>query len=142
MSGAYVVVGSVLALALGVAAVLNLIHHKTAIVTADRLGLSRSLTRPFGVLLAAGAAGLVIGFVVPWVGLAAAVGVLLYFLVAIGVHVRARAFAPATGFPGAVAFALLAVVVLLVRLQAGVAVQSAGDYGPAVRAFLGLAGPG
>ncbi|GAA4053664.1 DoxX family protein [Nonomuraea soli] len=120
MSGAYVVVGTVLALALGLAAVLNLVHHRTAIITADRLGLPRSLIRPFGVLLAAGAAGVVIGFVVPWVGLAAAIGVVLYFLVAVAVHVRARAFLPATGFPGAVAFALLAVVVLLVRLQAGV----------------------
>jgi hypothetical protein len=45
---------------------------------------------PLGLILGAGALGLVAGFAVPALGTAAACGLVLYFLCAAGVHVRAR----------------------------------------------------
>ena len=55
----------------------------------------------------AGAAGLVLGFVTtPWLGLAAATGLVGYFVAAVAVHVRTRVFHN-IGFP--VAYLLLAV---------------------------------
>jgi hypothetical protein len=41
---------------------------------------------PFGTLLAAGALGLLVGFAVPVIGTAAAIGLVLYFLGAVGAH--------------------------------------------------------
>ena len=41
-------------------------------------------------LLAAGSIGLVVGFAVPALGVAAACGLVLYFLCAAGAHIRAR----------------------------------------------------
>jgi hypothetical protein len=45
---------------------------------------------PQGTLLAAGAVGLLIGFAVPLVGQLAAGGLMLYFLGALGAHLRVR----------------------------------------------------
>jgi hypothetical protein len=47
-------------------------------------------TLPLGILLAAGAVGLVVGFVVPVLGTLAAAGLVLYFVGAFGAHLRAR----------------------------------------------------
>ena len=49
------------------------------------------LTR-LAILKAAGAVGLLVGFAVPPVGVAASVGVILFFIGAISTHVRARWF--------------------------------------------------
>jgi hypothetical protein len=48
----------------------------------------------------AGATGLVVGIVaVPWLGLAAAIGLILFFAVAVAAHIRARVFYN-IAFPG------------------------------------------
>jgi hypothetical protein len=45
---------------------------------------------PFGTLLAAGAVGLLVGFAVPALGTAAAIGLVLYFVCAVTAHLRVR----------------------------------------------------
>jgi hypothetical protein len=64
---------------------------------------------PFGILLASGAAGLLIGFAVPVLGKAAAIGLILYFVCALSAHIRARD--PQLG--GAVTFLVLGVAALI-----------------------------
>jgi hypothetical protein len=59
---------------------------------------------PFGTLLAAGAVGLIAGFVAPMIGALAAGGLVVYFIGAVGAHLRAGD----TGFGGAVFFLILA----------------------------------
>ncbi len=63
---------------------------------------------PFGTLLACGAAGLLTGLVVPALGTAAAIGVVLYFICAVTAHVRVRD----RQIGGAVFFLLLAAAAL------------------------------
>jgi hypothetical protein len=53
----------------------------------------RSWVRPLGLLLGAGAVGLLLGVVVPVIGVLAASGLVAYFLVALGAHVRAHNYA-------------------------------------------------
>jgi uncharacterized membrane protein YphA (DoxX/SURF4 family) len=60
----------------------------------------------------AGALGLVAGLAWPPLGVAAAIGLLAYFLAAIGAHLRAKD----PGFQGALVMAVLAAVVLVLRL--------------------------
>jgi hypothetical protein len=62
-----------------------------------------------GTLKAAGALGLVIGICVPLIGIAAAVGLVLFFVGAIVTHLRARDYS----FGLAVVFLLLAVAALV-----------------------------
>jgi hypothetical protein len=59
-----------------------------------------------------GALGLLVGLVVEWIGILAAVGVLLYFALAVASHVRAgdKNLAPAAGL------AVLSLVVLVLRV--------------------------
>ncbi|GIH19099.1 DoxX family protein [Rugosimonospora africana] len=73
----------------GSAAVANLIGHAYPKKEADRNRIPRSWVRPLGILLGAGALGLLAGFVVPILGTLAAAGLVLYFVVALGAHVRA-----------------------------------------------------
>jgi DoxX-like family len=90
MAVAYVVVTLFTAIAAAAAAVLNFTHHKSIVAIAERLDVPVSWQVPLGLTLAAGSLGLIAGFVVPALGTAAACGLVLYFLCAAGVHVRAR----------------------------------------------------
>jgi DoxX-like family len=65
-----------------------------------------------GALLAAGALGLLIGFVLPLLGTLAAAGLVLYFLGALGAHLRARDHQ----LGGCVVFLSLAVAALAMNL--------------------------
>lgn len=56
----------------------------------DRAGVPRSWLPKLAVPRAAGAVGLLVGFAVPAIGIAAATGVVLYFVGAIITHLRAR----------------------------------------------------
>ncbi|MEU4422121.1 DoxX family protein [Actinoplanes sp. NPDC024001] len=69
----------------GAAAIANLIGHDYPRREADRNRIPRSWVRPFGVVLAAGA----IGLLLPPLRTLAAAGLVLYFLIALGAHVRA-----------------------------------------------------
>jgi hypothetical protein len=76
----------------GSAAVVNLIGHDYPRTEADRNRIPRSWVRPLGMLLGAGAAGLLAGLAVPVIGTLAATGLVLYFLGALGAHLRASNF--------------------------------------------------
>ena len=76
------------ALANGYAASLNFVGAESVKVVADRLQVSRRWMVPLGTLLVSGAVGLVIGFAVPELGLAAAIGLVLYFICAVTAHLR------------------------------------------------------
>jgi len=106
---AYVVITILAALANGYAASLNFIGAESVKVTADRVHVSRKWMVPFGTLLAAGAAGLLIGFAVPVLGKAAAIGLVLYFICAVTAHLRARDSQVA----GAISFLVLVVAALV-----------------------------
>jgi hypothetical protein len=90
MFAAYLVVTLVAAIGVGATAAANLIGHEYPRVQADRNRIPRTWVRPLGIVLAAGAVGLLGGFVVPALGILAAAGLVLYFLGAFAAHVRAR----------------------------------------------------
>jgi len=80
----------------------------------DNLGdvdLPPSRIPVFAALQAAGAAGLLVGLVgFPTVGVAAGVGLVLFFVVAVGVHLRAHAY---KSLPSPLLFLVLAVAALV-----------------------------
>ena len=105
---AYLAVTSLAALMSGYAATMNFIGAEFVKVVADRVQVSQKWMVPFGVLLAAGAVGLVVGFAVPALGIAAAIGLVVYFICAVGAHVRVRD----RNVGGAITFLLLVMAVL------------------------------
>jgi uncharacterized membrane protein len=90
MTIAYVVVTVFTAIAAAAAAVMNFTHNKSVVDTCERLGVPVSWQLPLGLILGAGSLGLAAGFAIPTLGTAAACGLVLYFLCAAAVHVRAR----------------------------------------------------
>jgi hypothetical protein len=109
MYAIYLAITVLAALANGYAASLNFMHAESVKVVAERVQVSQKWMVPLGILLAAGAAGLVIGLVVPALGIAAAVGLVVYFVCALSAHIRAHD----RGIGGAVAFLALALAVLI-----------------------------
>jgi SNF family Na+-dependent transporter len=108
MDVTYLVATILAAVANGYAAALNFIGAESVKVVADRVQVSRGWMVPLGTLLAAGAAGLLIGFVVPALGTAAAIGLVLYFICAVAAHLRVGD----RQIGGAVFFLLLAAAAL------------------------------
>ena len=108
----YVVITIMAALANSYAASLNFVGAESVKVVADRVRVSRKWMIPFGILLAAGAVGLLVGFAVPALGTAAAVGLVVYFICAVSAHIRVRD----RGIGGAVSFLVLVVAALIADL--------------------------
>jgi hypothetical protein len=104
----YVVTTILVALANGYAASLNFAGAESVKVVAARVRVSQKWMIPFGILLAAGGLGLLLGLVVPGLGTAAAIGLVLYFICALTAHVRVRDHQIA----GAVSFLVMAVAAL------------------------------
>lgn len=88
---AYAAVTLVAMAANGFSGIAALLHWKPILPGMDRAGVPVSwLTFPIGTLKTAGAIGLLLGFVgVPYVGAAAAAGLVLFFVCALYTHVRA-----------------------------------------------------
>jgi hypothetical protein len=86
---AAVVVSSLLAAALAFAAVRKLSHRPEVVATYTRVGVPEARLNQLAVILFAGAAGLIAGIFWAPIGVAAASGVVVYFLVAIAAHMRA-----------------------------------------------------
>jgi uncharacterized membrane protein YhaH (DUF805 family) len=76
--------------------------------------LVRSWLPRLGILKAAGAIGLLVGFRLPLIGTAAAIGLILFFISAIITHLRARD----SSFSGAAVFLMLAAAALVLGLYA------------------------
>lgn len=108
----YVLISTLAALANGYAASLNFAHAESVKVVADRVRVSQRWMIPFGMLLAGGAVGLIVGFVVPPLGTAAAIGLVLYFVCALCAHIRVHD----RGVGGAVGFLALALAALVIDL--------------------------
>lgn len=96
----------------GYAAYLNFTGAESVRVAADRVQVSHTWMIPFGTLLAAGTVGLLAGFVVPVLGVFAGVCLVLYFICAVGAHIRVHDH----HIGGAVTFLVLAVVALAATL--------------------------
>jgi len=109
---AYLVITILVALANSYAASLNFVGAESVKVVADHVRVSQKWMIPFGVLLACGAVGLLVGFAVPALGTAAAIGLVLYFICALSAHIRVRD----SQIAGAVSFLVLAVAALIVDL--------------------------
>ena len=112
MFAAYVAVTVLAAAANAFSATLDFIRYKQILINMAKVGVSESWITILGILKAAGALGLLIGIGVPLIGIAAAVGLVLFFVAAIITHLRARDYS----FGLAVVFLLLAVAALVLRV--------------------------
>ena len=113
MSAIHVAVTLFTAAASASVAIANLTRRRFVLDLAHRLDVSESWIPVLGALHVAAALGLVLGLLgVPYVGIAAAAGLVLYFAGAILAHLRAgdRSLGPAA------AFLLLAVTALVLSL--------------------------
>src|ERR687891_1625308 len=108
----YIVITIMTALANSYAAALNFVGAESVKLVADRVQVSRSWMVPLGTLLASGAVGVLTGFAVPALGMAAAIGLVLYFICAVTAHLRVRD----RQIGGAVFFLLLAAAALTTGL--------------------------
>jgi hypothetical protein len=93
MSATYVVVTLAVAATMGYAGGVDLVRAGWVLDNMSRLGVPHTWLFPLGALKLAGAVGLVVGLAVPAIGVAAAVGLVLYFVGAIVTVLRARWYA-------------------------------------------------
>ncbi len=115
MFAAYVTVTSLTALFNAIAAYTYLSGHDYPKAQADMKRVPRSWLPILGLLLAAGALGLLAGFAVPLLGILAAVGLVLYFIGAIIAHLRVGS----RQLIGGIVFLAFAVASLVLNLAAG-----------------------
>jgi hypothetical protein len=86
----YITVTIFTAIANAYAAIVDFRRPQWVLDTITSWGGSYSWLFPLGALKAAGALGLLVGIVVPLIGIAAAIGLVLFFVGAIAVVMRAR----------------------------------------------------
>lgn len=108
----YIAVTILTSVANGYAAALNFAGAESVKLVADHVQVSQKWMTPLGAVLASGALGLLLGFVVPVLGRAAAIGLIVYFLCALTAHLRVRDRQVA----GAASFLLLALAALLTNI--------------------------
>lgn len=90
MSTAHAVVAILAALMVGYSAAAVFLHADWVVKSLTDYGVPRRWWPWLGAAKTAGAAGLVVGLVVPAIGLAAAIGLIVYFTGAVVTVVRAR----------------------------------------------------
>jgi DoxX-like family len=112
MHTAYLAVTVLAAAANLFSATLDFARFKQILVSMAKAGVSESWLTTLGILKAGGAVGLLLGIGLPPIGTAAAIGLVLFFVAAIIVHLRAHD----NSFGLAVVFLLLAVGALVLRL--------------------------
>ncbi|GAB2712838.1 DoxX family protein [Nocardia thraciensis] len=83
----------VTATAAGVGCWMNYVRHPIPVAAAEVVRVPQSWMLALGTLMGAGALGLVAGFAVPGLGIAAATGLVLYFIGAVIAHLRVGDFA-------------------------------------------------
>jgi uncharacterized membrane protein YfhO len=105
---------AVVAAALNVwAAALDFRRADSAVANATKVEVPQSWLLPLGALKFAGAVGLIAGIAVPLLGVAAAIGLVLFFVCAVFAHLRVRWYAT---IPFPMVFLLLAALALVLRL--------------------------
>src|SRR5436189_1740901 len=108
----YIVVTILAAAAIIFSATLDFIRYAPILSNMAKVGVSESWMTTLGILKAAGALGLLVGIGLPLIGIAAAMGLTLFFVGAIVTHLRGRDYS----FGPAVVFLLLTVGSLVLRL--------------------------
>lgn len=111
---AYAVVGVLLALTLSASATLTLRRNPAVLSNMQTVEVPDSWLPRLAGVKAAGAIGLVAGLWLAPLGVAAAVGVTLYFIGAVIAHLRVKHY----GFAPAAVLTLLAAAALILRLTA------------------------
>jgi hypothetical protein len=112
---AYLVIAIVLALGLFFSARAKLTRDARVIESLTTVGVPQGWLHWLAACQIAGGLGLIAGLFVPSLGIAAAIGVILFFVGAIGAHVRVGDI---KGLVGPTPFLLLSIAALLVRLAA------------------------
>jgi hypothetical protein len=112
MFTAYVVVTILTSAANLFSATLDFVRFQQILINMAKVGVSDSWITTLGVLKATGALGLLVGIAIPLIGIAAASGLVLFFIGAIVTHLRAHDYS----FGLAVVFLLLAIAALVLRL--------------------------
>jgi hypothetical protein len=97
----------------GFSAARKLTHQEQIVQSYVRVGVPENKVDHLAMVLLAGAAGLLLGLVWAPIGVAAAIGLLCYFIGAIAFHVRAD---DARNLPAPLTFAIFAGVALVLRL--------------------------
>ncbi|WP_280236178.1 DoxX family protein [Nocardia cyriacigeorgica] len=92
MFALYVSITCVTALLCAGGAWMNFTRHPITVAAAEQVRIPLSWTRPIGLVFLAGGLGLLAGFALPAVGIAAAAGLVLHFVAAIITHLRVRDF--------------------------------------------------
>ena len=112
MFAAYLIVTLLAAAANIFSATLDFIRYKQILINMQKVGVPESWITILGILKAAGALGLLVGIGVPAIGIAAAIGLTLFFIGAIITHLRAHDHS----FGLAIIFLLLAIAALALRI--------------------------
>ncbi len=108
----YVVVTLLAAAANIFSATLDFIRYDQVLINMAKAGVSESWVTTLGTLKGAGALGLLVGIRVPLIGIAAAIGLVLFFIAAMITHLRGRDYS----FGLAIVFLLLALAALVLRV--------------------------
>ena len=111
MFAAAAIVSALLAALLAFSAIRKLGHRPEVVATYTRVGVPEDRLDYLALILLAGAAGLLIGLFWGPLGVAAALGLVIYFLLAIGAHIRAGD-AVHLATPAVIEFLALAALVL------------------------------
>jgi uncharacterized membrane protein YbjE (DUF340 family) len=106
-------VSVVLAVILTATAIWKLSHREQVVQSYVRIGVPEDKLNYLALVLLAGAAGLLLGLQWAPIGVAAAIGLIVYFLVAAGIHVRAN---DVRNLPTPLAILTLAGATLALRL--------------------------
>ena len=114
MFTAYVLVAAFTAVATTFSATCDFVRYEQVAVGMARAGVPETWMTALGGLKMAGALGVLVGIVVPALGVAAAAGLVLFFVGAIVTHLRGRDYSPSLGL--AAVFLALAVGSLVTRL--------------------------
>ncbi|MEU6198545.1 DoxX family protein [Streptomyces sp. NPDC047061] len=109
-----VVLAVLLALAYLAAGSSKALGQDKALAQADHLGVPHGVNRLIGVLEVLGAATVVVGLWVAWLGVAAGAGLALLMAGAVGAHLRAKD--PGKAVVPALALGLIALVYVFLRL--------------------------
>jgi hypothetical protein len=112
MFAAYIVVTLLAAAANIFSATCDFVRYEKVSIAMAKAGVPESWMTMLGILKAAGALGLLVGIGVPLIGIAAATGLILFFVGAIITHLRGRDYS----LGPAIVFLLLAVTALGLRL--------------------------
>jgi hypothetical protein len=115
MFAAVAVVSVLLGALLTFAAARKLSHRDHVVASYARVGVPEDRLNHLALILLAGAAGLILGLLWAPVGIAAAAGLVVYFMLAIAAHIRAD---DAKNLPTPITMETLAAVALVLRVAA------------------------